>query len=316
MSVKKILVAVDGSASARRAVEWTAGLAARTGATVIAAHVISDPEWPVRTRPSLAPLPPDYPQRWREEVREALVDGWTDPLHDLGPRLETRLLGGQPAKVLLAVAAEEDCDLVVLGNRGRGGLRELLLGSVSSNVLLNATSPVAVIRGGLEVPVGLRTIVVGIDSSPGSVAAVDWTAELAGAVGAEVVLCSVIPVDADPEIAYGGALEVELQGLRERLERRCAPIRGHGVTCRTEAAVGAPAATLMDLARREGAGLIVVGSRGLGGVRSRMLGSVGNQLAHHVDRPLVVVRPGTRTRHERPAAEVAEADGTTWTGVL
>lgn len=78
--------------------------------------------------------------------------------------------------------------------------------------------------------------------------------------------------------------------IAETLEREwCAPIREAGVPFRSAVETGKPATILMQVADREDARMIVVGSRGIGGFAELLLGSVSHQLAHHARRPLVIV---------------------------
>ena len=138
MNIECIVVGVDGSANALRAVEWTAGLAARTGARVVAVHALGllfhgeDGE----VRPA---------QPMRAEIERKLAEEWCRPLVAAGVDHDARAIDGSPVMGLLGVADEVDADLVVVGSRGLGGVPELLLGSTSTQVAQLAHRPVTII---------------------------------------------------------------------------------------------------------------------------------------------------------------------------
>ena len=138
MKIDCIVVGVDGSPNACRAVQWAAGLAARTGARVVAVHALGllfhgeDGE----VRPA---------QPMRAEIQQKLEREWCAPLVAAGVTYEGRAIDGSPVMVLLSVADEVDADLVVVGSRGLGGFPELLLGSTSTQVAQLARRPVTIV---------------------------------------------------------------------------------------------------------------------------------------------------------------------------
>lgn len=139
MSVDTIVVGVDGSEGSARAMNWTAGLAQRLGARVIAIHVFEP----------LAHLgttsPPYQFDQIEIAVRTRLESEWTAPLASAGVDHEARVLHGTPFGCLVDAAAEVDADLIVVGARGYGLLRGLALGSTSEKLLHTSKRPVAVI---------------------------------------------------------------------------------------------------------------------------------------------------------------------------
>jgi nucleotide-binding universal stress UspA family protein len=136
----KLLVGVDGSGGSRRAVEWTARLAATTGADVIAVHVLT------YDRALLRDLTLDTIRTWRIELRRDLESGWTDPLRAASVVHRCLLVEDEsPAAGLLAVAERERADLLVVGARGRGSLAGRVLGGVSYRLVHHADRPVVVV---------------------------------------------------------------------------------------------------------------------------------------------------------------------------
>jgi len=142
MKVERIVVGVDASDNARRAVEWAAGLAASVGAEVVAAHALGLLE---RLPGHPDPVPT---HQHRAEVDRLLTEVWCAPLAEAGVRWRAEAREGNPVTVLLSVGDELDADLLVVGSRGLGGFPELLLGSTSTQVAQHSRRPVVIIPAG------------------------------------------------------------------------------------------------------------------------------------------------------------------------
>jgi nucleotide-binding universal stress UspA family protein len=140
---------------------------------------------------------------------------------------------------------------------------------------------------------GGKTVVVGVDGSEGSHRAIRWAADEAVVRGDELALVHVW----EPPQAYApmglGAYPVDPEPIRQAADdilqglvaeaRELAP----DLVVRGQLVEGAPAEALLEAART--ADLLVVGSRGLGGFRSLLLGSVSQQVTHHAPCPVVIV---------------------------
>jgi nucleotide-binding universal stress UspA family protein len=139
---KTVLVGVDGSPSSHKALAWAAAEAAEHGADLVVLnvweHTLPPPTGSVSVSERYVP---DPSQRTAEdllkEIKEVL--GENPPV-----LVQPRVKQGSPAKVLIEQSA--DSDLLVVGTRGHGGFRGLVLGSVSQHVAAYAQCPVAVVR--------------------------------------------------------------------------------------------------------------------------------------------------------------------------
>ena len=159
-------------------------------------------------------------------------------------------------------------------------------------------------------------IVVGVDGSPQSKAAVEWAAREAAMLGSRLTLVHVLIdptisawVDAPVSEDYWRRAKQRAQDLLEeanRIAREALPI-GSTVTVDQELATGRPQSELEDLSKD--ADRIVVGSRGLGGVQRVMLGSVSSGLAHHAHCPVVVVHEEDSVKDHVHAPVVVGIDG-------
>lgn len=138
MKIERIVVAVDGSDGSARALRWAAALAEAVGAEVVAVHALGLLD--ADEAGNLVPA-----QGHRDEIRRRFETEWCAPLDGQGVRCRRVLQDGPAVTVLLAVAEDEDADLIVLGSRGLGGYPEQLLGSTSTQVAQTSHRPVAII---------------------------------------------------------------------------------------------------------------------------------------------------------------------------
>lgn len=139
---KTVLVGVDGSDSSHKALAWAAAEAAEHGADLVVLNVWEHTLLPPAGSVSVSEkYVPDPSQRTAEdlldEIRTVLGE---DPPVLVQPRVKQ----GSPAKVLIEQST--DADLLVVGTRGHGGFRGLVLGSVSQHVAAYAKCPVTVVR--------------------------------------------------------------------------------------------------------------------------------------------------------------------------
>ena len=139
MSISVIVTGVDGSEGSNHALEWVAGLAAQTGARVVAVHTFEPLAHLEDQRP-----PYDF-QLAEESAKGRLEKEWMAPLIGAGVEHECRMLHGAPWECLIDVADETDADLIVVGARGFGVLRGLALGSTSNKLIHASHRPVVVI---------------------------------------------------------------------------------------------------------------------------------------------------------------------------
>ena len=135
--VKKILVPVDGSDHAFKALDLASDLAAKEGATVLLLYVIASRELPASI-PHFAEVEHiEGPPEWIYErlVAKNIVQTALERAQELGlTKIETLLREGDPAKVIADVANTQGVDMVVMGTRGLSDVRGVLFGSVAHKV--------------------------------------------------------------------------------------------------------------------------------------------------------------------------------------
>lgn len=289
----QIVVGTDGSEAAAAALTWAVAEGRRRGWPVTA--VLSDGMAdPAARRERLEEAPVDDP----DAALAAVVADAVGPEASatVGRIVEHR----EPSTALLS--RSDGASLLVVGTRGHGGIRGPLLGSVSQHCLHHSHVPVAVIRdaptdtvraegGPGNGDIGGR-VVVGVDGSAVSRVALAWALEAARSRSApiEVVHCWSIPVPyGAPTVAVPDTRIYEEAALR-LVDDLLAEADTSGLPApvvRTVVAGGSITGVLCE--RAADADLLVVGSRGVGGFRGMLVGSVAHQLAHHAPCPLVVV---------------------------
>ena len=283
-----VVAGVDGSDHGREALRFALSEAALRGAPVTAVRAWSIP--PLTT--TGVGIIPAY-----EVVRDELAEGTAAELaqsveeasSEGSVEVELEVVQGDAAGALVERSA--GAALVVLGSRGRGSVAGPLLGSVSQGVLHHAQCPVAVVHKA-ERALGSR-VVVGVDGSPGASGAIQWA--FAEAKLRSVPVHAVSAYEEPWTLAAAGfssaeiALEYRnaLAGDAGRVVEAVRSAAPEGVEVTGEVVLASAGRALVDIA---GDDLLVVGSRGRGGFKSLLLGSVSLHCAANARGVAVVVR--------------------------
>lgn len=145
---KKILIPTDGSELSAVAEQAGIEFAKQNGGEVVGIYVPPEYQYPV----SMEIIPPNYPS---EEEYKAIMrktgDGYLAPMRNAAatagvPYSEVIAFSDRPAEKIVEIARQKDCDMIFIGSHGRGGLGQLLLGSVTAKVLSLCQIPVLVYR--------------------------------------------------------------------------------------------------------------------------------------------------------------------------
>ena len=271
-----VLAGSDGSPGSEQALTWAAREARARGAvlTVCQAWALGYPAPPTE----IAAL-----EFARRSAEQTVARGVRHARAVMGSLQVRPLLAAGPAASVLCECSG-DAEMVVVGSRGHGGLAGLLLGSVSWQVAAHARGPVVVLRGHWRPAAGFvpGSVVAGVDGSAASAAAAGFAADEAALRGAALLAVCAL---ADSAGSLGGA------GLREDFDQAIARCeKGHpGVAVHRQVVDGSARDAL--LAAACSAQMLVVGSRGRGGVQGMLLGSVSQAVLHHAPCPVSVVHP-------------------------
>ena len=151
--IGRIVVGVDGSEHSEAALRWATRMAKGMGSEVVAVFAIEPPIY--IEGGSMAPVPPPQTDpEWRAPMNKEFEGEWCKALLDAGVRYRTILEDGRPASVIARVAEDVNADVIVVGRRGRGGVAELVLGSVSHELVLHAKRPILLIPTSVRRPSG------------------------------------------------------------------------------------------------------------------------------------------------------------------
>jgi nucleotide-binding universal stress UspA family protein len=142
-------------------------------------------------------------------------------------------------------------------------------------------------------------ILIGIDDSPHSEAALNWVRQQSWPANTSVILASASPISNIALVELGSAGlheqadQAQMQIHRQMVERAAVGFRGSGMTVMSRVEWGDPREVLVRLATAEKVDLVVVGSHGRGGLAQLLLGSVANHVVTHAPCSVVVVKgPG------------------------
>jgi len=285
---RTVLVGIDGSDAALRAVRWAVPEARRRRAVL---HLVTALAW---TEDRLVGLPglgqAPYGQYLRTAAEHGLAAAEAAALEaDPDLPVERELALSFPAGLLLE--RSQTAELLVIGDHGRGRIASAVAGSVAISVAARSTCPIVVVRGPEPAPDPALPVVVGIDGTPLSEAAIPFA--FAAAAARRVPLVAVhtwLDEINDPALAELVDWQTAAVQAEELLAERLA---GWGekypdVPVQRVVARGRAALALLDQAAR--AQLVVVGSRGHGEIAGLLLDSVSNALVHGAACPVAIVR--------------------------
>lgn len=290
----KILVAADGSKDALLAAQATIDLTVRTGAVLHVVHAWQN------LRPGALPAMAmdEYSQAYEQWKREAgeLLDEEAERLRSAGATLAgAHLREGCPAEEITRLAEELNVGLVVVGSRGLGAIKRLVMGSVSEGVVHLATCPTLVVRGGERAWPPSR-LIVGDDASEEARRAGELAAAIGKLFDARALLMRVYPqvtVFKARRIVHTRASKELLKEGKRSLEKRAAELESVlGLRPDIRVTSGDAAAIIQEAAEEgQEPTLVAVGRRGLGAVRHLALGSVSSGVIRAVSGPVLIVPP-------------------------
>lgn len=293
MSVTKpfhVLLATDGSTSAQAALVAASRFpwpAAAHASVVVAKHVRSEFQ-----RSILLTALDRTADITALRAARALRRRWPD--------VEARVANAAPVEGIVAEARRVKADVIVLGWRGHGALRRLLAGSVSRGVARRAPCSVLVVGQSRR---EFRRVVIGIDGSPHAARAVDVVATLTPSrVGRVTLMCAVdlmpVPTQGLAPASLRANVKAEVARINEErrttartdLARAAKQLSAAGWKVDQVLTDGAPLRALLATVTKTRADVLVVGARGVTGLRHLLLGSVAEGATHACPVPVLIVR--------------------------
>lgn len=273
-----VLVPLDGSSNAERALLPAKALADALGCPLRVIHVLGrefagDPEEKSRATGV-------FTTYVRRVAARRHLDA--DSIH-------VGVLEGAPADRILAES--RGARIIVLASHGRGGFRAAILGSVADRVVRGAEKPVLLVRGtrAEHGPVEIRRVVVCLDGSEQAERGLEFGRELTARMGASLVLLRTY--SAPKQVTGEDFLYYDPKTLTPQLEEAARTyLSMHAGPGETALAVEGPAAdTIQEVAREQHADAIILTTRGLGLARRLILGSVTDKVIRSAKLPVFII---------------------------
>jgi nucleotide-binding universal stress UspA family protein len=289
----RVLLAADGSNDAKAAAQWLDHLPLPADREVMVVTVVNTP-----LIPALPEIAGELHSALVAEARRLADDTAADCLRT-GSTATGRVVEGDPRDEIVAAAKSWGADLIVLGARGLGAIKEFLMGSVSVGVARHAPCPVLVCKG---TPRDVRAVTVALDGSEHARRALAWLMALPLPAGMRLQLVGVAEPQHYPSSAPGilretlrtavAAIDAE---RRAAAEKECAAaaesVPARDIVVDVNVQTGRPTDVIVRESQESDSDLVVVGARGLGALERLLLGSVSEFVLRHARCPVLVVRP-------------------------
>jgi nucleotide-binding universal stress UspA family protein len=281
-----VLAATDGSQSGDRAVAFAVALARQEGAALSICTAIDSAGTIAANASPFGFDAGTAIAAQRAEAQAALSRGG-ETAAQAGVAFEGALLDGSTAEAIALCVEARGVDAVVIGRHDASDLERFFLGSTTADILRRCDVPVFVVpRDATPANAANPCMLVALDDSAPSDAALEFALRFAQSKASSLVLCSV--VDAP---AAAAALQAGLWNLaRTLLSHRAEVVEARHVACETAVVVGEPADAIVATARAHAVGAIVIGTHGRRGVQRMLLGSVAEAVVRAATVPVVVVR--------------------------
>lgn len=299
LSIGTILVPLDGSEIAERALPWARAVAG-DNATITLLEVV-----PVASSVrsiggqvigSAETIQEGYRQMAEQQLHDAL-GRW----FDTNDKVATRIAPGDPGEQILAIAAELDADLIVMSSHGRGSIGRFVSGSVADRVVRHAPVPIMIVgpEGVINHSASISRIIAPVDYSALSPAALPVAGSLSKQTGAPVTVLHAIVRNSDmtsfypavigtvPPSAYDMADERMQLEAQDLVDKAVEELRSNGVEATGELATGNPAQSIMSTLQK--GDVIVMSGHSRQGLARWVLGSTSMKLIRNSQAPVVIV---------------------------
>jgi nucleotide-binding universal stress UspA family protein len=219
-----------------------------------------------------------------------------------GVTLTKQALSGDAASTILDTADADGADMIVMASSGRGAIGRVTLGSVADKVVRTSTKPILVVRE-VDAPESpelpkINRVIVPLDGSDRAQLSLPVAAVVAKQLGAAINLITAVdlPQVVSPAMAYGSAFSAEFyteieqestKAAEENLDAALAILGEHGATGEKHVMLGSAVGAILDFAKP--GDMVVMTSRGQGGIKRWLLGSVAEKLIRECPAPVLIV---------------------------
>ncbi|MDA8214838.1 MAG: universal stress protein [Nitrospiraceae bacterium] len=283
---KTILVAFDGSEFSRAALIESSNLAKRHGGKVIMVHAVYFDEEEFSLAPEQREKRFELGKKVCYQARETISS-------EFGIEVESLICEGEPPDVITDIAAGKKADLIAMGTYGRKGLKRLVMGSVTSKVIVNSPCDVLVVKKPCSECTGqYKSILVPFDGSEFSKKALEHACELSRMDNAEITVLYVIPrYEEMVEFFKTESIKKSLMQEAQRITAEANKIASsRGLSISTAIQEGAAGDRIIETAGKLKNDLIVIGTYGWKGVSKAIMGSTTERVIMNAPCPVLAVR--------------------------
>lgn len=312
LTIRRVLFPTDLTEGARRAFPQAAFLADWHDAELHILNVTGRHRHDYGETKGGFPVPLDTLTEWlRRPAQSVKGADWTD-LSSL-PIEQTQVGSASPAECIVAYADEQDIDLVVMGTHGRRGVDRMLYGSVTEKVVRQGPCPVFTVRTDADVAPAqaVRRVLVPVDFSEASDAAIQHAKEIAQTYGAEIDLLHVVEEPFYPP-AYGPDVSrFPTQDVVKRVEAQLAEMAREKIGYEhvmVSATTGTPSNAILEYMDENDVDLVVMATHGRTGLDRVLLGSVTERVLRQSPTPIFVVKPGRKSLVPASSSETASTE--------
>lgn len=293
-----IVVPFDGSPAAKAGLEYAIALAGAGGRLILVSVIDSR----IALTPYVSPLASWDPApmlSMLEERTQFVMQSALDRCGAAGLAATRHVVHETPVHGIRSAAERYDADLIVIGTQARAGLPRAFLGSTAEGVIRSSLIPVLAVHADAPAPpagdVFAAGVLVALDDSSPSDAAALVASRFVAAYTPRFVACGVVDSETLYERAatYGydpGPLASEMRAHARAVVEAALGRAAFAVAVAIRIVEGKPAGTIVETARSEGVGAIVIGSHGRRGVQRLLLGSVAEAVLRSSHVPVLIVR--------------------------
>ena len=299
VQIKNIMCLTDLSNFSNRTIDYGLALAKEFDSKLYLSHIVDIPSIALYAEAHIDPV----------EQQNQIIDHAHTTLADLAGKQdkevqwEPLVTVGPTVSEISRLVSEKDIDLAISASHGRSGLKRLVLGSVTEELMRTLSCPLLVVRGPeedgkIEKPPAFRLdkIMVGSDFSPDSSFALRYALSLAQEFESEIHLVHVVEPPAYRD-HFRSVVEAEkkyhhelLGFLKGKLENMVPEDAGNWCTSKTELLEGQPYSEIIEYAGKNDINLIVLGVRGHGLVETFFMGSTTDRVMRRAPCPVLSVR--------------------------
>ena len=286
----RIVVGVDGSPCSTSSVQALAHFTPPEELTLVHALHLPDFSYPMIT-PELRTEAQIAVEALLRQEGEAILDEAQTHLPADFPHVQRVHQIGHPVDVIVEMSRSARSNLLIVGARGLGPVKELILGSISHRVMMHAPCSTMIIKSPLP---QLRKILLPIEGREDAEAALQFLALQPFRPPVEVEVFTVWP---QPQLSWpttvGQSDLLEIQAIeeaRERMKSITDRLIQMNVLCQANVGIGDPAFAILEQAKASQSDLIMMGTHGRGGLSRFLMGSVSHAVLHQASCAILIVR--------------------------